>query len=165
MISFRPLGRFGQRSIAFDCDEIDTVIEPLIELVQRSKNVQLMEDVEKALKEVTAFKTLLFTKPEFMLDMEEVKNGSLKYSIVLHFLFNKAPSELKSPNESAGWSISRYSRWLEDHKDENDRLQLIKGALESYAAGTRLRREKSYVAPYPIMIQLLQEALNHNSKA
>ena len=123
-----------------------------------------MEDVEKSLKHVSAFKTLLFTKPECILDMEEISNGTLKYSIVLHFLFNKAPIELKSPNESAGWSISRYSRWLEDHIEENDRLQLIKGALESYAAGTRLRREKSYVAPYPIMVKLLQEALNYHSK-
>ena len=123
-----------------------------------------MEEVEKSLKSVTAFKTLLFTKPECILDMEEISNGSLKYSVALHFLFNKAPSELKSPNESAGWSTSRYSRWLEDHKEETDRLQLIKGALESYAAGTRIRREKSYVAPYPIMVKVLQEALNFHSK-
>ena len=79
---------------------------------------------------------------------------------MLHFLFNKAPSELKSPNDSAGWSISRYSAWLEDHAEEKERLQLIKGALESYAAGTKLRREKSYAAPYTIMVQILQSALD-----
>ena len=135
-----------------------------MELVQKSKTVKLMEDVEKALKEVTAFKSLLFTKPECISDMDEITNGSLKYSIILHFLFTKAPAELKSPNESAGWSISRYSRWLEDHIEENDRLQLIKGALESYAAGTKLRREKSYAAPYPIMVKLLQDALDFYSK-
>ena len=119
-----------------------------------------MEDIEKSLKQVAAFKTLVFTKPEHVSDMEELATGSLKYSIVLHFLFSKAPSDLKSPNESAGWSISRYSAWLEEHIKEKERLQLIKGALESYAAGTRLRREKSYAAPYPVMVQVLQAALD-----
>ena len=45
-----------------------------------------MEDVEKALKEVTAFKSLLFTKPECISDMDEITNGSLKYSIILQYL-------------------------------------------------------------------------------
>ena len=139
---------------------MESVIEPLVDLVQKGKQVELLDDIEKSLKSVIAFKSLIFTKPECVIDMDEISNGSLKFSIALHFLFNKAPSELKSPNESAGWSISRYSAWLEEHTKENDRLQLIKGALESYAATTRLRREKSYVAPYPIMVKLLQAALD-----
>ena len=160
----RPLGRFGLRSLAFDCDQIELVIEPVVELVQRGNKLDLIEDIDKSLKEVTAFKTLLFTKPECILDMSEIANGFLKYSIALHFLFGRAPNDLKSPHESAGWSISRYSSWLEDHLEESERLQLIHGALESYAAGTRMRREKSYVAPYPIMVQILQAALDFHSK-
>ena len=49
----------------------------------------------------------------------------LRPSTVVHFMFGKAPPELKSPNESAGWSVSRYTQWLEDHPKESDRLQLI----------------------------------------
>ena len=158
----RPIGRFGQRSIVYDCDQFESILEPLVELIQRGKNMEALDDIEKSLKQVTAFKTLVFTKPECVMDMEEILSGTLKYSIVLHFLFNKAPSELKSPNDSAGWSVSRYSAWLEDHAEEKERLQLIKGALESYAAGTKLRREKSYAAPYTIMVQILQSALDAN---
>jgi hypothetical protein len=139
---------------------MESVVEPLVDLVQRGKKIELLDDIEKSLRNVIAFKALIFTKPECVIDMEEIANGSLKYSIVLNFLFNKAPNELKSPNESAGWSISRYSAWLEEHTKEKDRLQIIKGALESYAAATRLRREKSYVAPYPIMVKILQAALD-----
>ena len=157
------MGRFGKRSLAFDCDQIESVVEPLSELVIRGsggeKNKNYSEKIENSLKTVIAFQTLLFTKPEAVLSMQALLDGQLKYSIALHFLFNCAPVELKSPHESAGWSISRYSAWLEDHLEESERLQLIKGALESYAAGTRMRREKSYVAPYPIMVQILQTAL------
>ena len=143
---------------------MELVVEPLVELVQRGNKTDSIEIFEKALMEVTAFKTLLFTKPECILEMTEIANGTLNYSIALHYLFGKAPSELKSPHESAGWSISRYSNWLEDHPEENERLQLIQGALESYAAGTKMRREKSYVAPYPTMVQILQAALEFHIK-
>ena len=143
---------------------MESVVEPLVDLVQRGKNIELLDEIEKSMRNVIAFKALVFTKPECVIEMEEIANGSLKYSIVLHFLFNKAPNELKSPNESAGWSISRYSAWLEEHTEEKDRLQLIKGALESYAAATRLRREKSYVAPYPVMVKILQAALDFHVK-
>ena len=32
---------------------------------------------------------------------------------------------LPSPHASLGWSLSRYSAWLEDHPGERERLQLI----------------------------------------
>ena len=160
----RPLGRFGQQSLALDCEQLESLLEPLVDLVSRGNKKECAEQIEKSFKEVAAFKALLFTKPELVLEMPELANGSLRYSIALHFLFNRAHLDLKSPHESAGWSISRYSAWLEDHIEENDRLQLIQGALESYAAGTRIRREKSYVAPYPAMVQILQKAQDIHCK-
>ena len=154
----RPLGSVGQKRLAYDASQLEPILEPLVTL---SLSVSGFEKgIEAAFKQLASLRSVLFAKPEEVPDLQCLKDGLLRHSTALHFIFSKSPPELKSPHESAGWGISRYSAWLEDHPAESDRLQLIQGALESYVAGTRLRREKSYVHPYPVMLKLLQSALN-----
>ena len=113
--------------------------------------------VDKKLRQLTSFKKLL-TKPTEELVQDNLDDGevSMPASTLLHLLFSRGPPELKLLN--VGWSISRYSTWLDEHPNENDRLQFIQGALESYVASTRARNEKSYAFPYNIMLQVLQKA-------
>ena len=89
---------------------------------------------------------------------------------------------LPSPHASLGWSLSRYSNWLEDHPGERERLQLIQvrppldtcqastchecppvlhmqGSLEAYVAAARARQDKTFVAEYPVLRDMLQGGL------
>ncbi|KAL0617853.1 retrotransposable element ORF2 protein [Plecturocebus cupreus] len=49
----------------------------------------------------------------------------IPFSIIIQFLFTRAPAELKSPFQRAEWSHARFSQWLDDHPSEKDRLLLI----------------------------------------
>jgi hypothetical protein len=151
----RPLTEGGQLRLAHDCDQIETALEPLLNTVSTWDRSAM----DKSMQELAAFKILVTTKTEDIPELASIKERTLKHSTVLHVLFARASVEMKSPHESVGWSISRYSAWLEDHTNEADRLQLIQGALESYVASTRARKEKSFVYPYNLMLNMLQSAL------
>ena len=141
----------GRSRLASDCVNLESALEPIFAIGQ-------LKNDNPSLARLRSFKTLLTTDAKSYTSCPVVTEGQLPHSICLHLLFSFGPPELKSPHESAGWTISRYSSWLEDHQSEADRLQLIQGALEHYVASTRARREKSYAFPYPIMLELLQSA-------
>ena len=82
-----------------DCDSLETALEPILNMVASWNG----SAIDKKLKDLAAFKTLLETKTE---DMGKV-NTTIKHSILLHMLFARAPPEMKYPHESVGWSISR----------------------------------------------------------
>uniref|UniRef100_A0A672T9Y1 Conserved oligomeric Golgi complex subunit 5 n=1 Tax=Sinocyclocheilus grahami TaxID=75366 RepID=A0A672T9Y1_SINGR len=92
---------------------------------------------------------LLFQTSEHIASSQAL-GDLIPYSTILHFLFTRAPAELKSPHQRAEWSISRYSQWLDDHPSEKDRLALI--------SSVRARQGKEFAPVYPIMLQLLQKA-------
>ena len=149
----RPLGKAGQMTLASDCAQLELALEPLV-----GGNKASSEMLGKSYSTLRAFRSLLFMQAEDVSD-SPVLGQALPFSTALHFLFTKSPPELKSPHDSAGWSLSRYSAWLEDHPSELERLQLLQGTLESYVAGTRARQEKSYAHPYPIMLKILEKGL------
>ena len=148
----RPVSLNGQLKLSQDCDHLEKALEPILNTINTWNEIAL----ENKLKDLATFKTLLTMKTEDIPLSEIVKDKELNPSIVLHVLFSRAPPEIKAPHESAGWSISRYSAWLEDHKNESDRLQLIQGALESYVAATKAKKEKSFAFPYNLMLNVLQ---------
>ena len=150
----RPLGRGGQLRLASDCAQLELALEPLLP----GGSVPSHPALEASYATLRAFRALLFMRPADVPSCESL-GKALPASVALHFLFSTAPPELKSPHDSAGWSVSRYSQWLEDHPSERDRLQLMQGTLESYVAGTRARQEKSYAFPYPIMLEILERFL------
>ena len=61
--------------------------------------------------------------------------------------------------QAAGWSVVRYSKWLDEHLGEKERLSVIQGALDSYVQSVKKRQGKEFAAVYSVMIQLLQKAL------
>jgi hypothetical protein len=147
----RPLSTSGRSRLASDCTNLESALEPIFAIGQ-------LKSDSPALARLRSFKTLLTVDAKSYSCCPVVTEGQLPHSVCLHLLFSFGPPELKSPHESAGWTISRYMSWLEDHPSESDRLQLMQGALEQYVASTRARREKSYAFPYPIMLELLQSA-------
>uniref|UniRef100_A0A8D3E7L3 Conserved oligomeric Golgi complex subunit 5 n=1 Tax=Scophthalmus maximus TaxID=52904 RepID=A0A8D3E7L3_SCOMX len=144
----RPLGEGGKMRLAADFAQMEMAVGPLCRRVS---------DLGKPYRMLRSFRPLLFQTSELIAASPAV-GDLIPYSILLHFLFNRAPSELRSPHQRAEWSIARYSQWLDDHPSERDRLSLIRGALEAYVQSVRARQGKEFAPIYPIMLQLLQRA-------
>ncbi|XP_054880210.1 conserved oligomeric Golgi complex subunit 5 isoform X2 [Poeciliopsis prolifica] len=144
----RPLGEGGKMRLAADFAQMEMAVAPLCRRVS---------DLGKPYRMLRSFRPLLFQTSELIASSPAV-GDLIPYSTVLHFLFTRAPAELKSPHQRAEWSIARYSQWLDDHPSERDRLALIRGALEAYVQLVRARQGKEFASIYPIMLQLLQRA-------
>ncbi|KAM4523590.1 conserved oligomeric Golgi complex subunit 5 [Fundulus diaphanus] len=144
----RPLGEGGKMRLAADFAQMELAVAPLCRRVS---------DLGKPYRMLRSFRPLLFQTSE-LIASSPVVGDLIPYSTVLHFLFTRAPAELKSPHQRAEWSIARYSQWLDDHPSERDRLALIRGALEAYVQLVRARQGKEFAPMYPIMLQLLQKA-------
>ncbi|XP_061769123.1 conserved oligomeric Golgi complex subunit 5 [Nerophis ophidion] len=146
----RPLGEGGKMQLAADCAQMELAVAPLCRRVS---------DLGKAYRILRSFRPLLFQTSNLIISSSAV-GELIPYSTVLHFLFTRAPSELKSPYQASEWSITRYSQWMDAHPSEKDRVTLIRGTLEAYVQSVRARQGKEFAPIYPIMLQLLQRATN-----
>ncbi|XP_022604775.1 conserved oligomeric Golgi complex subunit 5 [Seriola dumerili] len=151
----RPLGEGGKMRLAADFAQMEMAVGPLCRRVS---------DLGRPYRMLRSFRPLLFQTSELIANSPAV-GDLIPYSTLLHFLFTRAPSELKSPHQRAEWSIARYSQWLDDHPSERDRLTLIRGALEAYVQSVRSRQGKEFASIYPIMLQLLQRATSGSQEA
>ncbi|NXI47187.1 COG5 protein, partial [Galbula dea] len=146
----RPLGEGGKMRLAVDFAQMELALAPLCRRVS---------DLGKSCRQLRSFRALLFQTSEHIASSPAL-GKVLPFSIILQFLFTRAPPELKSPFQRAEWSIARYSQWLDDHPSEKDRLALIRGALEAYVQSVRTREGKEFAPVYPIMVQVLQKAMS-----
>ncbi|XP_067860966.1 conserved oligomeric Golgi complex subunit 5 isoform X2 [Heptranchias perlo] len=145
----RPLGEGGKMRLAADFAQMELAVAPLCRRVS---------DLGKSYRLLRSFRPLLFQTSEHIAN-SPAAGDIIPYSTILHFLFTRAPPDLKSPHQRAEWSIARYSQWFDDHPSEKDRLILIRGALEAYVQSVRAREGKEFAPVYPIMLQLLQKAM------
>lgn len=144
----RPIGEGGKLKLAADMAQIEFAVGPLCHKVS---------DLGRSYKLLRSFRPLLFQTPEDIVNNPSL-GESLPFSVVLHYLFSRAPIELKYPHEVAGWSLSFYCQWLDEHESEEEKLALIRGTLEAYAQSVRSRGEKEFASIYPIMLRILQAA-------
>ncbi|XP_044182352.1 conserved oligomeric Golgi complex subunit 5-like [Acropora millepora] len=144
----RPIGEGGKLKLAADMAQIEFAVGPLCHKVS---------DLGRSYKLLRSFRPLLFQTPEDIVNNPSL-GESLPFSVVLHYLFSRAPIELKYPHEVAGWSLSFYSHWLDEHESEEEKLALIRGTLEAHAQSVRSRGEKEFASIYPIMLRILQAA-------
>ncbi|XP_071081856.1 conserved oligomeric Golgi complex subunit 5-like [Haliotis cracherodii] len=149
----RPLGEGGKLRLAADFAQMELAISPFCRRVS---------DLGKAYKLLRSFRPLLFQTKEHIAQSPAL-GEIIPYSTAIHFLFARAPQELKSPHQASDWSLSRYSQWLDDHPDEVDRLKFIKGTLEAYTKLVRQRQSKEYAPIYPVMVDLLQRGLQQGA--
>ncbi|XP_044534981.1 conserved oligomeric Golgi complex subunit 5 [Gracilinanus agilis] len=146
----RPLGEGGKMRLAADFAQMELAVAPLCRRVS---------DLGKSYRLLRSFRPLLFQTSEHVASSPAL-GDIIPFSIIIHFLFTRAPAELKSPFQRAEWSHARYSQWLDDHPSEKDRLLLIRGALEAYVQSVKSREGKEFAPVYPIMVQLLQKAMS-----
>ena len=112
----RPLGEGGKMRLAADFAQMELAVAPL------SRKVS---DLGRSYRLLRAFRPLLFQNNEHV-SSSPALGDIVPYSTVIHLLFGRAPADLKPPHEAAGWSLSRYAQWLDDHPSEKDRLLFIK---------------------------------------
>ncbi|EDM03259.1 rCG61786 [Rattus norvegicus] len=146
----RPLGEGGKLRLAADFAQMELAVGPLCRRVS---------DLGKSYRMLRSFRPLLFQTSEHVADSPAV-GDIIPFSIIIQFLFTRAPAELKSPFQRAEWSHARFSQWLDDHPSEKDRLLLLRGALEAYVQSVRGREGKEFAPVYPILVQLLQKAMS-----
>ncbi|XP_064431481.1 conserved oligomeric Golgi complex subunit 5 isoform X2 [Mirounga angustirostris] len=146
----RPLGEGGKVRLAADFAQMELAVGPFCRRVS---------DLGKSYRMLRSFRPLLFQTSEHVASSPAL-GDIIPFSIIIQFLFTRAPAELKSPFQRAEWSHARFSQWLDDHPSEKDRLLLIRGALEAYVQSVRSREGKEFAPVYPIMVQLLQKALS-----
>uniref|UniRef100_A0A8C7BKY8 Conserved oligomeric Golgi complex subunit 5 n=1 Tax=Neovison vison TaxID=452646 RepID=A0A8C7BKY8_NEOVI len=142
----RPLGEGGKVRLAADFAQMELAVGPFCRRVS---------DLGKSYRMLRSFRPLLFQTSEHVASSPAL-GDIIPFSIIIQFLFTRAPAELKSPFQRAEWSHARFSQWLDDHPSEKDRLLLIRGALEAYVQSVRSREGKEFAPVYPIMVQLLQ---------
>ncbi|KAM7121282.1 conserved oligomeric Golgi complex subunit 5 isoform 4-T4 [Molossus nigricans] len=146
----RPLGEGGKMRLAADFAQMELAVGPFCRRVS---------DLGKSYRMLRSFRPLLFQTSEHVASSPAL-GDIIPFSIIIQFLFTRAPAELKSPFQRAEWSHARFSQWLDDHPSEKDRLLLIRGALEAYVQSVRSREGKEFAPVYPIMVQLLQKAMS-----
>ncbi|XP_040858401.1 conserved oligomeric Golgi complex subunit 5 isoform X3 [Ochotona curzoniae] len=146
----RPLGEGGKMRLAADFAQMELAVGPFCRRVS---------DLGRSYRMLRSFRPLLFQTNEHVANSPAL-GDVIPYSIIIQFLFTRAPAELRSPFQRAEWSHARFSQWLDDHPAEKDRLLLIRGALEAYVQSVRSREGKEFAPVYPIMVQLLQKALS-----
>lgn len=146
----RPIGDGGKLRLAADFAQMELAINPLC---------SRPSELGKPYRIVRTFRPLLFQTTDHISASPSI-GDVIPYSVILHFLFAKAPPELRSPHQTAGWSVSRYSNWLDEHRDERERLQLVRGALEAYVANVRSRNLTQFAPVYPVMLKLLERGMS-----
>ncbi|XP_076362268.1 conserved oligomeric Golgi complex subunit 5-like isoform X3 [Tachypleus tridentatus] len=145
----RPLGDGGRMRLAADFAQMEMAVETLCSRIG---------ELGKSYKLLRSFRPLLFQTPAHIIK-SSVVGDILPFPITLHFLFSKAPPELKSPYEVSGWSIADYSKWLDDHSSEKDQLLFIRWTLEAYVNTVKQRQGREFCSIYPIMLELLHLGL------
>ncbi|KAB7505591.1 Conserved oligomeric Golgi complex subunit 5 [Armadillidium nasatum] len=151
----RPIGDQGKMRLGTaDFAQMELAINPL---------VPRASDLGRPYRIIRAFRPLLFQTPEHIASSPSI-GDVIPYSTILHYLFGRAPPELRSPHQTAGWSQTRYSNWLDDHPSERERLSLVEGALESYVSTVKSKHLTEFDPLYPIMKDLLEKGLVYVGK-
>ncbi|ODM94526.1 Conserved oligomeric Golgi complex subunit 5 [Orchesella cincta] len=118
----------------------------------------VLSELGKPYKLLKGFKSLLGMKMEEIVG-SSIVGSAVGYSCAIHLLYRFARDEMKMPHSVNGWSITRYSKWLDEHPSEADRLSLLKAALESYVHTVRSKGQQNFCTVYPHMMTLLQKGL------
>lgn len=161
--------------IAVRCIELLAIHSALLRPISPSGRIRLRSDyqhLEKALKVLCpqlsdlgkpyrlfkSMATLVALTPEEIVKSQE--SGSVvPSSMILLLLFSFAGSDLASPHQNMGWNVQKLSSWLDEHRSEDERLDLIAGALQRYESLVRQKQSANYDPVYPIMCGFLENAL------
>lgn len=157
----RPLGSAGAQRLGSDCAQLEFALSLLLGPTgYSSAGPTGLNTIGPSYQLLRAFRSMIFMKLE---DFESYTGlGTIvDHSVCLHVMISRCPEVMPSPQSTLGWGVARYARWLQKH-DEREKLLLIQGSLESYVAAARNKKEKNYIAEYPVLLKILQQGLDLN---
>ncbi|CAK8697833.1 unnamed protein product [Clavelina lepadiformis] len=149
----RPLGEGGKAKLAADFAQMESALSPLCRRVT---------DMGQSYRLLRAFRPLLFLADDAISESSFI-GDIIPVSLILDFLFSRAPSDIRTPYETMDWSITKYSRWLDEHRSEKERLNMLRGAVENYVSSVRSRQGTKFASVYPLMVSLLQRGMEKHS--
>ncbi|XP_024082120.1 conserved oligomeric Golgi complex subunit 5 isoform X2 [Cimex lectularius] len=118
----RPVNENGRKKLIADFKCLEMALSPLC--------IQLSE-LGGIYSTLRSLRPLITSNPEEVAKCP-VLGQVVPYSLAVTLLFSMGPQDLPLPHQSVGWSISKFSQWLDNHNNEKDRLEFLKGALWSY---------------------------------
>ncbi|XP_028523386.2 conserved oligomeric Golgi complex subunit 5 [Apis cerana] len=148
----RPLTDFGKAKLIVDFSQIEVAVALLC------RGGQLGSSEQQQYRTLRALKALLPLNADEIVQkvLEGEGDCGVPPSLVLLHLFSIAPSELESPHQSTGWSISRLSQWMDKHPNERDRLAFCSGSLERYQLTVRQQNLPTFHPLFPLMKKLVK---------
>lgn len=147
----RPISPSGRIRLRSDYQHLERALKVLC---------PQLSDLGKLYRLFKSMATLVALTPEEIVKSQE--SGSVvASSTILLLLFSFAGAELASPHQNMGWSVHKLSLWLDEHKSETERLDLIAGALQRYEALIRQKQSANYDPVYPIMCEFLEKSLKN----
>ncbi|KOC69688.1 Conserved oligomeric Golgi complex subunit 5 [Habropoda laboriosa] len=149
-VLLRPLTDFGRAKLIVDFNQIEVAVAPLC------RGGQLGSSEQQQYRTLRALKALLPLSPDEIVEkvLEGERECGIPHSLVLLYLFSRAPPELVSPHQSASWSVSRLSQWMDKNPNERDRLTFCSGPLERYQLTIRQQNLPSFHPLFPLMKKL-----------
>ena len=138
----RPLSETGKLKLAADMAQLELAIAPL----------QSVKELGSSYKSLRALRPFIFKETSQINDATSEVLYLLP-STVLHHLFSRAVLELQSPYQFKGWSIVKYSEWM-DQNSEEQIWNLIKVSLDNYVNQVNSRGDKEFSPIYPVISTL-----------
>ncbi|KAG8336187.1 Conserved oligomeric Golgi complex subunit [Homalodisca vitripennis] len=149
----RPISPSGRLRLVNDMKQIEVALAPLC---------KQLSELGRVYRLLRSFRPLVEAEPQHLADCE-LLGDLVPHSLALMSLFSRAPPELPSPHQSANWSVARLSKWLDQHKSEKERLELLNGALQKYQQIVRSQNKASFHPVYPVMMSILEQGLQYIS--
>lgn len=146
----RPLEEPGKLKLAGDLAQLEFAVSLL----------HPVKDLGNPYKILRQFRPFLFKETNTISNCEELK--ILPPSVVLHHLFSRGTPSLQLPHAIRGWTVAKYSEWMDSHTEE-EIWQLIKSSLDLYAKQVNQRGEKEFTPIYPVLLQLGPSLFNKKS--
>lgn len=137
----RPITESGSMRLVSDMAQLELAVS----LLQR------VEELGPAYRALRSLKPLLFLDTPSIITSNEVNAlGSIDLA---HYLLSRAPDDLPSPYMAPGWSVDKYSEWM-DSASDLDIWARIKSGLDSYAAQVKSRGQTQYDPVYIAMLEI-----------
>lgn len=146
----RPLTETGRRRIKVDAQFLEaTALKPLVENVAA---------IGRPFRTLRAFQSVVTMSVEELAEQSLEVDTPVAADVILLMMFSFAGNELLSPHVTAGWTVEKLLKWLEGHREERDRLELVSGALLKYRNDIRKKNVSQYDPVYPVISKCLERA-------
>lgn len=148
----RPLTQIGRNKLRIDGQFVEVAVKPLM------MNGNGVASVGRLYRTLRAFQSVIVMPIEELAVQNLDVDTPVPAYIILLMMFAYAGSDLISPHLTAGWTNEKLIKWLDGHKADRDRFELVSGALLKYRNDIRKKNLSQYDPVYPLISNCLEKA-------